>query len=121
MTIGRLSATGNVFHAPPSLAFFNKSEHFPVLESVNTSPKRPRGICEPWAQRDKLRWLCLFQLGLSSVPERCNDKQTTKSALFFTQLFKLTFEEKATRNAILGVEIGRFSDCLTYLNQRTVK
>lgn len=40
---------------------------------------------------------------------------------FFKQLFQLTFEEKATRNAILRVEIRRFSDCLTYLDQRSVK
>lgn len=74
-------------------------------------------------ERDKFHWLCLFRLVSGCLqPQRGVMVSRPQSQLFFLmQLFKLTFEEKATRNAISRVEIRRFSDCLTYLNQRTVK
>lgn len=86
------------------------------------SPGASANPGHPSPERDKPQWLCLFRLVLGCLQsQRGVMISRPQSAIFFRQLFKLTFEEKATRNAILRVEIRCFSECLTYLKQRTVK
>lgn len=110
-----------------SWPFVVNLENFPGLASLNNSPKCPRGIYKPWVlghrETKSLALFILTYFRLSSVPERCNGKpkQTAVSFFFFMRLFKQMFGEKATRNAILRVEIRCFSDCLTYLKQRAVE